>query len=184
MKTINTLVLVGGISKNSINQRLFNEIAKHYKGNLAFKQFHVEKLPYYSQDIENEKIAIVEDFKSQVEQADAILLITPEYNRSFPGVLKNALDWGSRPWGHNSWSGKAAAVMGVSIGQIGTFAAQGHLRAVCSFLNMHVMSQPEFYGQAQALLTETGLVESALPFIDQYLASFEKWIERINAKKQ
>lgn len=178
METIKTLVLVGGISKNSLNQRLFNEIEKHYNGKLAFTQFAIEKLPYYSQDIENESLPIVEEFKTAIRISQAILLITPEYNRSFPGVLKNALDWGSRPYEYNSWSGKPAAIMGASVGKLGTFAAQGQLRAVCSFLNMQVMNQPEFYGTAQTLLDETGLIVKALPFVQKYLDSFELWVEQ------
>ncbi|MCL2327956.1 MAG: NAD(P)H-dependent oxidoreductase [Bacteroidetes bacterium] len=178
MKTIKTLVLIGGISKNSLNQRLFNEIAKRYNGKLSFTQFAIEKLPYYSQDIENDNLPIVAEFKTLIENSQAVLLITPEYNRSFPGVLKNALDWGSRPYGKNSWNGKPAAIMGASVGKLGTFAAQGHLRAVCSFLNMYVMNQPEFYGQAQTLLNETGLIEDVLPFVQKYLDSFENWVEK------
>jgi chromate reductase len=178
MKTINTLVLVGGISQHSLNQRLFNEIAKHYNGKLSFSQFEIAKLPYYSQDIENENLPIVDTFKTAIKNSQAVLLITPEYNRSFPGVLKNALDWGSRPYNKNSWSGKPAAIMGISVGKIGTFAAQGQLRAVCSFLNMFVMNQPEFYGQAETLLNETGLIADSLPFVQKYLDSFENWIEK------
>lgn len=177
MKTIKTLVLVGGISKISINQRLFNAIEKQYKGKLAFTQFAIEKLPYFSQDLEHESIPEVEEFKELIRNSQAVLLITPEYNRSFSGVLKNALDWGSRPYAHNSWSGKPVAIMGASIGKLGTFAAQGHLRSVCAFLNMQVMMQPEFYGTAQDLLNETGLIEKALPSVQRYLESFEKWIE-------
>ncbi|MDR0941114.1 MAG: NAD(P)H-dependent oxidoreductase [Bacteroidales bacterium] len=178
METIKTLVLVGGISKNSLNQRLFNEIEKHYHGALAFTQFAIEKLPYYSQDIDNGTLPIVNEFKAVIKNSQAVLLITPEYNRSFPGVLKNALDWGSRPYEQNTWGGKPAAIMGASVGKLGTFAAQGQLRAVCSFLNMHVMNQPEFYGTAQTLLDETGLIDKALPFVQKYLDSFEQWVRQ------
>jgi len=177
METIKTLVLIGGINKNSLNHRLFNEIAKQYSGKLSFTQFAIDKLPYYLHDFENEHFPVVEEFKSLLENSHAVLLITPEYNHSFPGVLKNALDWGSRLFGKNYWSGKPVAIIRASAGKMETFAAQGHLQAVCSFLNMYVMKQPKYYEHAQTLLEETGLIEEALPFAQEYVDSFENWVE-------
>lgn len=182
MNKISTLVLIGGISRDSLNRRLFNEILKHYNGKLSFSKFEIEKLPYYSQDIENSHIPVVEEFKAIIGKSQAILFITPEYNRSFPGVLKNALDWGSRPAGQNVWNGKPAAIMGASTGAIGTFGAQRHLRAVCSFLNMYTMNQPEFYGSAPILMNDNGLTENSLSFVQKYLESFENWINHFNIK--
>ena len=183
MSQIKTLVLIGGISRESLNKRLFNEIFKIYNGKLSFSTFEIEKLPHYSQDIENDSLPIVQEFKALIENSQAVLLITPEYNRSFPGVLKNALDWGSRPWGQNSWSGKPAAIMGASTGTIGTFGAQRHVRAVCSFLNMHLMSQPEFYGNASILMNDKGLTENSLPFVQKFMESFENWISHFHINK-
>ena len=176
MSQIKTLALIGGISQKSLNKRLFNEILKNYNGKLSFYTFEIEKLPYYSQDIEKDFPPVVQEFKTLIENSQAILLITPEYNRSFPGVLKNALDWGSRPWGQNSWNGNPAAIMGASIGALGTYGAQEQLRTVCSFLNMHVMSQPEFYGSAPVLMNDNGLTESSLSFVQKFMESFENWI--------
>ncbi len=177
MNTIDTLVLVGGISSASINQRLFNEIKKHYKGNLVFKAFDISTLPFFSQDIENNPPEAAKNFKELIKNSKAVLLITPEYNRSFPGVLKNAIDWGSRPWGHNSWNNKPVAIIGASVGPIGAFGAQQHLRNVCCYLGMHVMCQPEFYFNASVYMPESGLVENSVSMVQKYFDSFESWIK-------
>jgi len=173
---MNTLVLVGGISREALNKRLFNEIVKHYNGKLSFSSFEIENLPHFSQDIESDSPPVVEEFRAVVRAAQAVLLITPEYNRSYPGVLKNALDWGSRPWGQNLWSGKPVGIIGASIGAIGTYGAQSHLKTVCSFLNMYIMHQPEFYGNASILFDDKGLTEKSLSFVHNYFEEFEKWI--------
>jgi chromate reductase len=183
MSQIKTLVLIGGISRESLNERLFDEILKHYSGKLSFLRFAIEKLPYFSQDLEKDPPSVVKEFRAMISDAQAILLITPEYNRSFPGVLKNALDWGSRPYGQNAWNGKPTAIMGASIGTIGTFGAQNHLRAVCSYLNMYIMNQPEFYGNASVLLDDKGLTEKSLPFVQKYMENFENWISHFYISK-
>ncbi len=180
MNSIDTLVLIGGISSTSINKRLFNEIKKHQKSNLSFKVFDITTLPYYSQDTENNPSETVKAFKELIRNSKAILFITPEYNRSFPGVLKNAIDWGSRPWGDNSWSNKPAAIIGASIGPIGTFGAQQHLRNVCNYLGMHVMCQPEFYFNASAYMPESGLEEKSIPMVQNYFESFENWVKKLS----
>ena len=171
------LTLIGGISTNSLNKRLYDEIVKYNTGNLSFKTFDISSLPFYSQDIEISPPASVESFKEAVKNSDAVMIITPEYNRSIPGVLKNALDWGSRPRKENVWNNKPAAVAGASPGPIGTFGAQQHLRNICSFLNMHVMSQPEFYFNASAYMTENGLAEDSIKFAQAFIRNFEEWIK-------
>ncbi len=176
---MNVLTLVGGICSNSINKRLYNEMVKHNTGgNLSFQLFDISSLPYFSQDIENNPPTEVKTLKDMARRADAILLITPEYNRSIPGVLKNALDWGARPYGDNCWNDKPAAVLGASIGATGTFGAQQHLRNICSYLNMHLMSQPEFYFNASSGMDTNGLTESSVKFVKQFLGQFEEWIKR------
>jgi chromate reductase len=176
MNHINTLVLTGGISRESLNRRLFHEVLKHYQGKLSLNAFEISGLPFFSQDIENSHFPVIEDFKNHIHRSKAVLFVTPEYNRSMPGVLKNALDWGSRPHVDNCWDGKPAAIMGASTGSIGTYGAQEHLRTVCSFLNMRVMSQPEFYMNAAVSMNEHGLVESSIPFVQKFLNCFEEWI--------
>ncbi len=177
MNQKNILVLVGGISQNSLNKRLYNELVNLNETNLHFTAFDISQLPFYSQDFEPDFPKIVTEFKQAVSQADALLLITPEYNRSFPGVLKNALDWGSRPYGANVWAGKATAIAGASSGKIGTFGAQQHLRNVCSFLNMNVMRQPEFYFDASTAIADGKLTDTSTAFLKKFLKAFEKWID-------
>lgn len=178
MKTIDVLTLVGGIGSASLNQRLYREIVRHNQTGISFRTFDIASLPFYSQDIENDPPEEVKALRGMAGTADAVLVITPEYNRSMPGVLKNALDWCSRPPGENRWSGKPAAIMGASTGAIGTFGAQQHLRNVCSFLNMHLMSQPEFYFNASTGMDANGLTESSVKFLQKFLTSFEEWAGR------
>jgi chromate reductase len=176
MDKIEVLAISGGIATNSINKRLYNEMVKHNTSKLSFKTFDISTLPFYSQDIEYSYPASIKEFRELIKSADAILILTPEYNRSIPGVLKNALDIGSRPYGENIWNDKPAAIAGASIGAMGTFGAQQHLRNICSFLNMHVMSQPEFYFNASAHMTENGLAADSVKFVQSFLQSFETWV--------
>ncbi len=172
----NVLTLVGGISSTSINKRLFAEMVKANDTGLRFTMFDIASLPFFSQDIELTPPAAVMKLKEMARAADAVLIVTPEYNRSIPGVLKNALDWGSRPPADNCWNGKPAAISGASSGAIGTFGAQQHLRNICSSLNMHVMSQPEAYINFPASADANGLNERSVAFIRKFLGSFEQWI--------
>ncbi|MGE0207460.1 MAG: NADPH-dependent FMN reductase [Candidatus Babeliales bacterium] len=172
------LTLVGGISINSINKKLYKNILQLDHQDMNLESFDISKLPYFSQDIENEPPDIVEEFKDEIRNCDATLFITPEYNRSFPGVLKNAIDWGSRPYGKNLWDKKIAAIMGASIGNIGTFGAQHHLRQVFAYLNMYVMPQPEFYfNYTQALDSVGNFTKEANEIIQNFLNSFQDWID-------
>jgi chromate reductase len=107
-----------------------------------------------------------------------VLLITPEYNRSFPGVLKNALDWGSRPYGQNLWSGKRAGIIGTSPGAIGTFGAQNQMRQIMNFLNLQTMNQPEFYFKFPDALENGKLPGSANDFLKNYIAKFKEWMDK------
>ena len=173
---IKMFVIIGGISRQSINHKLFEQFKENDQ--LNFDLFDIAQLPYYSQDLENELPAVVADFKARLQKADGVLVITPEYNRSMPGVLKNALDWGSRPWGHNGWNNKPGAIMGASIGNIGTFGAQQHLRNVLSFLNVHLMSQPEFYLNFPASSDDKGMLTAGgREFVDTFLRSLADWVK-------
>lgn len=152
---------------------------------LKFTAFEIASLPFYSQDTENDPPASVLALRELAANSDALLIVTPEYNRSIPGVLKNALDWGSRPAGKNIWAGMPTAIMGASPGAIGTFGAQQHLRNVCSFLDMPVMNQPTVYFNASTGMTDANgkvgaggdrLTDDAAKFLRTFLAAFEKWI--------
>ncbi len=142
------MVLIGGISKNSLNKRFFAAVEGLGEKSLEFTVFDIARLPFYSQDIENEPPASVAELRELASASDAVLIVTPEYNRSIPGVLKNALDWGSRPPGQSVWARKPTAIMGATTGGVGTFGAQQHLRNVCSWLDMPVMNQPAVYFNA------------------------------------
>jgi chromate reductase len=176
MNKLNVLALIGGVCKDSLNKRLYNELVKHNPTNFSFFTFDISSLPFFSQDIENNPPESVVNFHDSVQQADAVLFITPEYNRSFPGVLKNAIDWCSRPPGNNLWKRKPAAIMGASPGKIGTFGAQQHLRNVCSFLDMELMNQPEFYFDASSSMDENGLLAHSIGFLQNYLTNYEQWV--------
>jgi chromate reductase len=178
MNDLKVLALLGGISSNSLTKRLYNEIVKHNPTSLVFQTFDLSSMPYFSQDIENNPPENVVSFQNAVRNADAVLFITPEYNRSYPGVLKNAIDWCSRPPGHNLWSRKPAAIMGASPGKIGSFGAQQHLKHVCAFLDMDVMNQPEFYLESSTAMNENGIVPQSLGFVQNYIRSFAEWIGR------
>lgn len=170
------MVLIGGISTGSLNKRFFAAVEKLGGTSLEFTVFDISALPFYSQDIETDPPQSVAELKKLAAESDAVLIVTPEYNRSIPGVLKNALDWGSRPPAQSIWSGKPAAIMGASIGAIGTFGAQQHLRNICSHLNIHVMDQPVVYFNASTGMDGDNLTESSAAFMRKFLTAFEKWI--------
>jgi chromate reductase len=185
MEKLNVFCLVGGIARNSLNRKLFNVVQEHAPKIVKLTTFELQKLPYFSQDLENDPPDTVIRFKDMIREADAVLFITPEYNRSIPGVLKNAVDWGSRPYGQNLWDKKPAGVMGASIGAIGTFGAQHHLRQVLAYLNMSVMGQPEFYFNASSSFDDKGRLinEKSKEFVENYWNAFLAWIERVGEQK-
>jgi chromate reductase len=182
------MVLIGGVSAGSLNRRFFEAVAtlgRNAGGAFEFSVFDIASLPFYSQDIENTPPQSVTKMHELAAASDAVLIVTPEYNRSIPGVLKNALDWGSRPPGRNIWAGKPTALMGATPGGIGTFGAQQHLRNICSHLDMPVMNQPTVYfnastGMMDASGTPTSdgdrLTDSSAAFLHKFLTAFEAWI--------
>lgn len=174
------LVLVGGISQGSINKQLFMTLKEIAPAGFEFDSFEIDRLPFYSQDVEKNLPAVVADFKSRIQAANAVLFITPEYNRSIPGVLKNAIDWGSRPDSQNSWNEKTAGVMGGSAGNLGTAVAQSHLRQVLMHLNLRTMAQPECYLNLSKAFDADGKMtdERTKGFLQKYLTAFEAWIRK------
>lgn len=136
---------VGSLSSTSINRKLAEALVKLAPEGVEFKEIPIKDLPLYSQDYDADYPAEGKALKDAIASSDAILFVTPEYNRSIPGALKNAIDWASRPWGTNSFDHKPVAVIGASPGSIGTALAQQSLRAVLSFLNTRQMTSPEGY---------------------------------------
>ncbi len=184
---MNVMVLIGGISTNSLNKRFFAALEKLPEANgFDFTVFDIASLPFYSQDVENTPPESVLALSELAAASDGVLIVTPEYNRSIPGVLKNALDWGSRPPGANIWAHKPTAIIGASTGAIGTFGAQQHLRNICSWLDMPVMNQPTVYFNASTGMMDAAgrttadgdrLYESSAGFLGSFLDAFARWIK-------
>ena len=182
---IKVLCVIGSIRKDSINRKLAVALSKLFRSDYEVSFADLKDLPLYNQDFEEALPASVVAFKAQVAAADAVLFVTPEYNRSIPGVLKNALDIGSRPYGTSVWDGKPAAVIGTSTGAIGTALAQHHLRQVLASVNMPTMVQPEAYVRYHddLLNTEGDIVEARTQqHLQKWVDAFEAWIQTIRAK--
>lgn len=173
------LALVGGIAKDSLNKKFYQVLKKSAPSGFEVDTFDISLLPYFSQDLEKDIPGVVRAFKKQIENSDLILIVTPEYNRSMPGVLKNALDWGSRPEKENSWDGKKGGVVGASSGNIGTFGAQSHVRQVMMHLNVQMLCQPEFYFNGGKAFDENGhLTEpKTQEFIGKYWKALAEFAE-------
>jgi chromate reductase len=177
----NVAVLLGSLSENSINKTLAKAIEKLAQGRLHFDYLDIAALPFYNNDLWNNPPAAVTELKRRVEAADAVLIVTPEFNRSFPGLIKNALDWGSRPYGQSSWIGKPLALAGASVGAIGTAAVQSQLRSVLPVLGFVVMGQPEVYFQFQPDLIDEHFEvtdDQSRAFLAGFVDSYLAWIER------
>ena len=175
----NVAVIVGSLRKESINKKLAKALMRIGKGKLNFIPVEIADIPLYNQDMENEMPAPVARMKAAVAAADAVLFVTPEYNRSMPGVLKNVIDWGSRPYGQNVWAGKPAAVAGTSPGHVATAVCQSHLRSILTMLGMVLASQPEVYiVDRPGLLGDDGAVsdEGTEKFLLSFVARFAEWI--------
>lgn len=182
MSAIKTLALVGGISSDSLNQTYYKAITQLGLEDFEFETFDISKLPFFSKDLENDPPDVVTKFKECIREAQAVLFITPEYNRSYPAVLKNAIDWGSRPYGQNLWDKKPAAVLGASPGATGTFGAQHHLRQVLAYLNMPILGQPEIYfGFAPKAFDEKGNLkdEKTKELLQGFFSSFHGMIDKV-----
>jgi len=180
MKTPRILTFVGGISLGSINKKLFQAVQEIVGDKAELVLADISKLPFFSQDLENDPPDLVTALKDQIRQADAVLIITPEYNHSIPAVLKNAIDWGTRPYPQNLWEKIPVAIMGASSGNTGTFGAQNHLRQILSYLNMYILNQPEFYmNGSKAFNLEGKLVdEKSRKHIEKFWNTFKGWIEK------
>jgi chromate reductase len=142
-KIVHILGFAGSLRKSSFNRALLREALELVPANARLDIFDLEGIPPYNQDLENQPPEKVKEFKAKIRGADAILIATPEYNYSIPGVLKNAIDWASRPYGDNALEGKPVALMGASPGMLGTARAQYHLRQSFVFLDMHPINRPE-----------------------------------------
>ena len=183
--TRNVAILVGSLRKDSLNRKLANALIAMAPASLKLQIVEIGELPLYNQDFDGDPPPAARKFKEQVQAAEAVLFVTPEYNRSVPGVLKNAIDIASRPYGQSAWDGKPGAVISVSPGTIGGFGANHHLRQSLVFLNVPVMQQPEAYiGNASTLFDDKGNLasDSTRGFLQKFLAAYEQWVECTLAK--
>ena len=182
MRNFRVAVLVGSLRAGSLNRKAAHALADLAPSNLAFEFVEIGALPNYDEDREGEGAPSEwTQFRADLKQADAVLFVTPEYNRSVPGVLKNAIDVGSRPYGASVWAKKPAAIMSVSPGAIGGFGANHHLRQSLVFLDMPVLQQPEAYiGDAAALFGADGKLtkDRTREFFRSFIAAFAEWIAR------
>ena len=179
----NVAVLVGSLRKESINRKMAHALAGLAAPGLKLEIVEIGDLPLYNEDLDKGDVpAQWQAFRDRIRPFDAVLFVTPEYNRSVPGVLKNAIDVGSRPYGKSVWSGKPAAVVSVSPGAIGGFGANHHLRQSLVFLDMPALQQPEAYiGGAAKLFDDKGSLtnDGTRDFLKTFLQKFEAWIGAI-----
>lgn len=183
--TRNVAVFVGSLRKDSLNRKLANAMIAMAPQSLKMEIVEIGNLPLYNQDFDPDPPLPAREFKQRVQAADALLFVTPEYNRSMPGVLKNAIDVASRPYGQNAWEGKPGAVITLSPGAIGGFGANHHLRQSMVFLNVPMMPQPESYiGHAANLFDDKGDItnDATRAFVQTFLQAFSEWVERFCAK--
>ena len=173
--------IVGSISSTSINRRLAKALERLAPEGTMLVEIPIKDLPFYSPDYDADYPQVARDFKQALAEVDGVIIVTPEYSRSIPGVLKNALDWAARPWGQGSFNGKPTAVIGTSGGGIATAAAQQHLKAILSHFNAPTLGQPEGYVQTTpGLFTEDGEVtnEQTAEFLVAYLEAFLALVDR------
>lgn len=181
-KSIRILGIAGSLRRESYNRAALRAAAALVPEGAILETFELDGIPLFNQDEDQHPPAKVVELKRRVREADAILFVTPEYNYSVPGVLKNAIDWASRPYGDSAWNGKPVAIMGASSGALGTARAQYHLRQIMVFLNMFPVNQPEvMIGNAASRFDQAGNLtdETTKDFIRQLLQNLVAWTERI-----
>lgn len=177
----NIAVMIGSLSANSVNRRLVQALEVLGQDKLRFHHLDIGSLPHYDNELWTNPPAPVTKLKHDIEAADGILIAMPEYNRSFPGVIKNALDWASRPYGQSSWMDKPAALIGATPGTTGTAAGQGHLRSVLPIYGLIVMGHPEVYfNMRPGLITDDWEItdETTQAFLGGWVDKFEEWVDR------
>ena len=180
MSTTNIAVVVGSLRKDSFNKKLASALEKLFPADFSFTQVRIDDLPLYNQDDDANPSAQVKRIKSEIKAAQGVLFVTPEYNRSMPGVLKNAIDHASRPYGQSAWDGKPAGVIGVSVGPIGSALAQQHLRNSLAYLNMPTLGQPEaFIHNKEGLYDASGNIgEASKKFLQGWVDQYVAWVKK------
>ena len=172
-------VVVGSLRRDSFNRKLASAMAKLAPADFSFQQVQIGNLPLYNQDDDGIQSDQVKQLKSEIAASHGLLFVTPEYNRSIPGVLKNAIDHASRPYGQNAWAGKPAGVMGASIGAIGTSMAQQHLRNILAYLDVPTMGQPEAFIHAKEGLFDAdgNIGADSKKFLQAWMDRYVAWVK-------
>ena len=181
MSTTRIAVVVGSLRKESFNRQLALALAALGPQDFAFEHLEIGDLPLYNQDNDGNPPESVRRLKGEIARAQGVLFVTPEYNRCIPGVLKNAIDHASRPYGQSAWAGKPAGVIGISVGPIGTAMAQQHLRNVLAYLDMPTLNQPEAYIQnKQGLFDDKGHIgnEDSRKFLQGWMDKYVAWVKK------
>jgi chromate reductase len=182
---VRILGIAGSLRRQSYNRGVLRAAAELAPEGATVDIFELDGIPPFSEDDEHDPPATVVELKRRIREADAVLFVTPEYNYSIPGVLKNAIDWASRPYGDSAWAGKPAAVMGASIGAIGTARAQYHLRQMMVFLNMFPLNQPEvMIGAANERFDTIGNLtdEETREYVGRLVRSLVDWTQRLGTR--
>jgi chromate reductase len=173
-------VVIGSLRRDSFNRKFATALAKLAPPEFSFVQVEIGTLPLYNQDDDANQADAVKQLKAEIAAAAGVLFVTAEYNRSIPGVLKNAIDHASRPYGQSAWSGKPAGVIGVSVGAIGTAMAQQHLRNVLAYLDMPTLGAPEAFIQMKdGLFDDSGNIGPASEaFLRGWMSRYTAWVKR------
>ena len=180
MNTYNLAIVVGSNRRESINRQLAEAIAKLLPETFKVSFPKIDDLPLYNLDLEGDRPASVNRFTDEIRAADAVLIVTPEHNRSLPAVLKNAIDWGSKPMDQNVWFDKPVAITGTSPGAIGTAVAQQHLRQIMGILGSVVLGGEAYLQFNEGLITEAGEIgENSHRFVQGYMNRFVSLVERL-----
>lgn len=177
-------VVIGSLRKESINRKLAHALMKLAPPDFTCKELRIGDLPLYNQDDDKHQAPEVQRLKSELRAVDAVIFVTAEYNRSIPGVLKNAIDHASRPYGQSAWAGKPAGLIGASPGAIGTAIAQSHMRAVLGFLDMPTLAQPEAYLQVKdGFFDDAGNFAhpDTRKFVHSWMDKYVTWVKKLTA---
>lgn len=180
MSQFQIAVIVGSLRKDSFNRKLANAVVKLAPREFTFKQLSIGHLPLYNQDDDGHQADSVQQLKRDIKAAQGLLFVTPEYNRGIPGVLKNAIDHASRPYGQSAWAGKPAGILGASVGAIGTAIAQQQLRNVLAYLDVLTLGQPEAFIQVKdGFFDETGDIgPGSKPFLQTWMNQYVAWVKK------
>ena len=180
MSNVNIAILVGSLRRDSFNAKLATAVTKLAPADVTFRTLRIGDLPLYNQDDDTDQVAPVRRLKSEISAAQGLLFVTPEYNRSIPGVLKNAIDHASRPYGQSAFAGKPGGVIGISVGAIGTAVAQQHLRNVLAYLDVPTLGQPEVFIQAKdGMFNADGSIGAASQsFLQAWVDRYIAWVKK------